>query len=252
MVIMKAVIIDDELNNIKNLSALLSEYCPVVHIVGTALTLEEGIEIIRKNDIDMLFLDIQFPNKTGFDLLNELTVYTFQIIFVTAFDNYAIRAIKYAALDYLLKPINVKELVEAVNKVEEKTKISIYENQIKNLRHYLSEKNLENANIGLPLTNGIRFVDINEIIYCHSENNYSIFNLTGNEKIIVSKGLYEYEELLPKKIFIRCHQSYLVNKTFVKSLYKEDGIYFLQLKSGVNIPVSRAKKEFVKCRLVTT
>lgn len=249
---MKAVIIDDEVNNIKNLSALLQEYCPFVNVVGTALTLEEGVEIIRKNKIDVLFLDIQFPGKTGFDLLTQLTAYTFQLIFVTAFDNYALKAIKYAALDYLLKPINVDELVEAVNKAEKKTKALIYHNEIENLQLYLKEKEIENINIGLPLTNGIRFVGINEIMYCHSENNYTIFNLIGNEKIIVSKGLYEYEELLPKKIFIRCHQSYLVNKKFVMSLFKEDGIHFLQMKSGTNIPVSRTKKEFVKYSLIAT
>lgn len=248
---MNAVIIDDESNNIKNLSALLREYCPFVTVVGTASTTDEGTKIIRENDIDILFLDIQFPNKTGFDLLNEISTYTFQVIFVTAFDNYAIKAIKYAALDYLLKPINVEELVEAVNKVEKKSKNSISESQIKNLQLYLNEKKVENSNIGLPLSNEIRFVGINEIVYCQSENNYTVFVLTGNEKIIVSKGLYEYEELLPKEIFIRCHQSYLVNKTFVKSLYKEDGVYLIKMKNGVTIPVSRAKKEFVKCRLMS-
>lgn len=248
---MNAVIIDDELNNIKNLTALLREYCPFVHVIDTALTIDEGIAIIQKNEIDLLFLDIQFPSNSGFDLLNKLPSYTFQVIFVTAFDNYAIKAIKYSALDYLLKPINVEELVEAVNKVEKKCKSSISESQIKNLQLYLSEKTVENSNIGLPLFNEIRFVGINEIVYCQSENNYTLFNLIGNEKIIVSKGLYEYEELLPQILFIRCHQSYLVNKIFVKSLYKEDGIYFIKMKNGVNIPVARAKKEFVKCRLMT-
>lgn len=248
---MKAAIIDDELNNVNNLISLLKQYCPFVNVVGTALNSDEGKKIIQNNDIDILFLDIQMPNKSGFDLLSELSSYSFQVIFVTAFDSYAIRAIKFSALDYLLKPINVNDLIASVKKAERKNKKEFSDSQIRNLLTHIGELSSERENIALPLLNEIRFIHIHEIVFCQSENNYTIFNLANGEKIVVSKGLYEYEELLPDNMFIRCHQSYIVNKHFVKSLNKEGAICYIQTTSEKNIPVSRARKDFVKQKLMS-
>lgn len=248
---MKALIIDDELNNVNNLVALLQQYCPSVDVIGTALNADEGKKIIQNNSIDILFLDIQMPNKNGFDLLGELYSYSFQVIFVTAFDSYAIRAIKFSALDYLLKPINVNELIASVKKAEGRYKKEFSDTQIRNLLTHISELNKEKENIALPLANEIRFIRIHEIVFCQSENNYTIFNLSNGEKIVVSKGLYEYEELLPENIFVRCHQSYIVNKEFIKSLNKEGAICYLQTTNEKNIPVSRSKREFVKRKLMS-
>jgi two-component system LytT family response regulator len=189
------------------------------------------------------------PQKTGFDLLNELTAYTFQIIFVTAFDQYAIKAIKFSALDYLLKPINYKELKEAVKRAEQKNNSAQFTDQIKSLLHQIND-NSSIQKIALPLANEIRFVALTDIQFCQSENNYTIFCLVSGEKIIVSKGLYEFQETLPVDVFIRCHQSYIVNKTHVKSFHFKDGIYSLEMNDKNEVPVSRAKKEFVRSSLL--
>jgi len=248
---MRAVIIDDELNNINNLRALLQQYCPSVEVIATALSSDEGKSIIQNNQVDLLFLDIQMPQKSGFDLLSELATYTFQVIFITAFDNYAIKAIKFSALDYILKPVNTKELIDAVRKAEKKLQKEYSDNRIKNLLNHLEGIKPEKENLALPLANEVRFVNISEIVFCQSENNYTLFSLADGEQILVSKGLYEYEEILPDNIFIRCHQSYIVNKDFVKSLHREGSVCYLEMKNKQSIPVSRAKKDIVRSKLVS-
>jgi two-component system LytT family response regulator len=247
---MKAIIVDDEINNITNLQKLLGKYCPAVNVVATATSADEAKKVISNNTIDLLFLDIQMPAKTGFDLLKELTSYSFQVIFVTAFDKYAIKAIKFSALDYLLKPINYKELKVAVERAESKTGQPWFNTQIESLLIELAGNNKSVQNIALPLANEIRLVPINDIIFCQSENNYTIFYL-ANEKIIVSRGLYEFQEILPEDVFIRCHQSYIINKSYVKSFHIKGSICFLEMKNKSEIPVSRSKREYVRSVLVS-
>lgn len=243
---MKVVIVDDEINNIANLKSLIKDYCPNLEILGTATDYKRAKAILTSLQIDLVFLDIKMPNKSGFDLLSELSSYNFQVIFVTAFDEFAIKAIKYSALDYLLKPINIEELVAAVNKAEQSIADKANKQQINHLVHLLREKEIEHRIIALPSINEIRFVPISEIVKCQSENNYTIFFLTDRTKIVVSKGIYEYEELLPNKTFLRCHQSFIVNKCLIKSLIKSDSIYHLKMKDDSIVPVSRSKKDLVK------
>lgn len=247
---MNAVIIDDEQNNIDNVCYLLKQYCTSVHVIGTACSADEGKEILQKENIDILFLDIQMPGKNGFELLTELASYNFQVIFVTAYDTYAVKAIKFSALDYLLKPIEVDELIAAVKKAEANYTKNYSEKQIKNLLVHLNEVSNSNSNIALPLAHELRFVKLSDIIYCQSENNYTLFFLINGEKVIVSKGLYEFESLLPENNFIRCHQSYIVNKKFIKSLHREGLLYYLETTSNQTVPVSRSKKDFVKAKLI--
>lgn len=247
---MKAIIVDDELNNITNLQKLLDKYCPTVNVVATATSADEAKTVIANNRIDILFLDIQMPQKTGFDLLKELTSYSFQVIFVTAYDQYAIKAIKFSALDYLLKPINYKELKVAVEKAEGKIGQPRINTQIESLLTQLASNNHSNQNIALPLANEIRLVPLTDIIFCQSENNYTVFHL-ADEKILVSRGLYEFQEILPENIFIRCHQSYIINKSFVKSFHLKGSICFLEMKNKSEIPVSRSKREHVRSLLVS-
>lgn len=240
----RAIIIDDEANNIKNLEQLLHLYCPEVNIIGTAFNAEEGKEIILQTSPDLVFLDIQMPGKNGFELLQSLPEYSFQVIFVTAYNNYGIQAVKFAALDYLLKPINIEELKIAVKKVVEKKEEGKQNNQLQNLMQLLKE-NQEEHRIALSSTQEIRYVKPSAIIRCESSNSYTTFYLTSGEKLLISKPIYFYEELLEGYNFIRCHQSHLVNKKFITSILKEDGGYLL-LEDNTRLPISKQKKEMIK------
>jgi two-component system, LytTR family, response regulator len=240
---MKAILIDDEKNNLDNLRQLLLAYCPSVQVVATAMNTTDGKLIIHEHKPDIVFLDIQMPKKSGFDLLRELDQYTFEVIFVTAYDQFAIQAVKFAAVDYLLKPVNIEELQAAVDRAEIRSKQKKQNQQLENLLHLLSQ-NKEEHRIALATLKETRFVNTGTIIRCESSNNYTTFFLKDGEKLIVSKPIYEFEELLSGYGFIRPHQSHLINRSYIKSLVKEDGGYLL-LENGVQIPISRAKKEDV-------
>ncbi len=242
----KAVIIDDEQNNIDNLSILLQQHCPQVDIVAVALNAILGENIILKHNPDLIFLDIQMPDKNGFELLKSLNNYSFEIIFVTAYDQYGIQAVKFSAIDYLLKPINIEELKLAVQKAIAKSALKKQNLQLENLIQLLQQKQHKAFHrIALQSAKETRFVETEKIIRCESSNNYSTFFLVNNEKIITSKPIFEYEEMLQDYGFIRCHQSHLVNKKFIKSWVKKDG-GFLLLEDQTEIPVSRQKKDYIK------
>ncbi len=246
-----AAIIDDEFNNILNLESLLSIYCPQINIIIKENNVDLAIEKLKSLDINILFLDIQMPNKNGFELLECLNNYKFEIIFVTAHENFALRAIKYSALDYILKPINIVDLQKAVEKAENK----IYNNsssQILHLMQWYKNQESDFKTIALPLENEIRYVTLSDIIKCESENSYTFFYLNDGSKLIVSKGLYEFDNILPKEIFLRCHQSFLVNKKYVKSLVRDNTMVYLKMKDGTITPVARSKKDFIKKSLSLT
>jgi two-component system, LytTR family, response regulator len=244
-----AVIIDDEQNNVDNLCLLIQQHCPQVCIVDTANGAEEGRAIILEHQPDLVFLDIQMPGKNGFDLLQSLSSYTFEIIFVTAFDQYGIQAVKFSAIDYLLKPVSEKELKTAVQKAVQKNQQKKQNLQLENLIHLLQrQQNKAEHRIALTTLGETRFVPTQQIVRCESSNNYTGFYLTEGEKLVVSKPIYEFEEILKNYGFIRCHQSHLINKVYVKSWVKEEGGYLL-LENGTQIPVSRNKRELVKTEL---
>ncbi|QES90312.1 LytR/AlgR family response regulator transcription factor [Rhizosphaericola mali] len=241
----RAVIIDDEKNNIDNLTGLLEKYSPEVDIVGTATNADDGIKIITASNPDLLFLDIQMPDKNGFDVLRTLPHHQFEIIFVTAYDHYGIQAIKFAAIDYLLKPVNPEELKLSIGKVVEKLKQKKANLQLENLLELIKYKDSKKEHkLALSTFKEIRFVYTSEILRCESSNAYTTFYLSDGKNIMVSNPIYEYEELLTEYDFIRCHQSHLVNKKFIKSLIREDGGYLL-LTDDTQIPISRSKKEIV-------
>jgi two-component system, LytTR family, response regulator len=239
-----AVIIDDEPHNIDNLKSLLHEYFKEVEISETAINAESAREIILQNKPDLVFLDIQMPDKNGFELLQSLPDYSFDVIFVTAFDNYGIQAVKFAAIDYLLKPISIEELKTAVKKVIEKKEKRNQNLQLENLIQLL-KNNQQEHRIALPSAQEIKYVNPADIIRCESNNNYTTFYFASGEKLVVSKPIYFYEELLQDYNFIRCHQSHLVNKKYIMSLVKEDGGYLL-LKDKTQLPISKQKKEIIK------
>lgn len=239
----QAVIIDDERNNIDNLEGLLQQYCPQVHIAGVAMNADEGAAIIRALSPSLVFLDIQMPGKSGFQMLQSLSIYNFEIILITAFDQYGIQAIKFSAVDYLLKPLNIEELKIAVQKAEKRINERMQNRELENLLQLLKHREQKSAHkLALPTLKETRFVHPKEILRCESSNAYTTFYLLNNEKTVVSRPIYEYEELLADFGFLRCHQSHLVNKTYIKSWVKEDGGY-LVLDNGDRVPVSRSKKD---------
>ncbi|MBF9255623.1 response regulator transcription factor [Pontibacter sp. 172403-2] len=244
-----AIIIDDEQNNIDNLFELLGKYCPEIDVLAIASSADVGIELIRQTAPELVFLDIQMPGKSGFDVLKAIDNYNFEVIFVTAYDQYGIKAIKFAAIDYILKPVDVEELQTAVKKAIIKRQEKRQNHQLENLLQLLQQRPTDTPRIALPLAKETRFVKVDEIIRCESSNNYTTFYFIGGEKVIVSKPIYEYEEILDNYHFIRCHQSHLVNKKFIKSWIKDDGD-FLLLEDKVHVPVSRQKREFVKSLLL--
>lgn len=244
-----AVIIDDEQNNIDNLTLLLRKNCSIVNVDATALNVADGQKIIIQHKPALVFLDIQMPGGSGFDLLKALPRQSFEVIFVTAYDQYAIQAIKFAAVDYLLKPINTDDLKQAVEKATERINNKKQNLQLENLVDLLQHQhNKDEHRIALPTFKEIRFIAVRNITRCESHNNYSTFFLLGGEKILVSKPIYEYEEILGSYGFIRCQQSHLVNKKFIRSWVKTDGGYLL-LEDGSQIPVSKNKKEQVRAAL---
>jgi two-component system LytT family response regulator len=240
---MNAILIDDERNNLDNLRQLLATYCPQVKVAGTAINAIEGTKAIHELQPDLVFLDIQMPGKSGFELLKELNHYDFEVIFVTAFDQFAIQAVKFAAVDYLLKPVNIDDLQAAVSRAEVRSRQRRQNLQLENLISILQHRKEEHR-IALSTLKETRFVNTSGIIRCESSNNYTIFFLETGEKLTVSKPIFEYEEILKPYGFIRPHQSHLVNRHFIKSLMKEDGGYLL-MENGSQIPISRSKKDEV-------
>jgi two-component system LytT family response regulator len=244
---MRAIIVDDEIANIENLRALLLKHCPQVAVVAAAGNNKDAAELISLHQPNLLFLDIQLKDDSGFNLLKLLTEKSFEVIFVTAFDSYGIQAIKFAALDYLLKPVDIDELVAAVAKAEEKRESKQHNRQLDFLLASIKKEEKQPLKIALPQQKEIRYVSVSDIIRCEADNVYTFFYLQNGDRILVSKSLKEYAGLLEPNGFLRAHQTHLVNITAIKSWLKEDGGTLL-LSNGDKIPVSRPNRE--KLRLV--
>ncbi len=242
----KTVIIDDEQNNVDNLSILLQKNCPQVEVLASALNADEGERIIHIHTPELIFLDIQMPEKNGFDMLTSLNMFDFEVIFVTAYDQYGIQAVKFSAIDYLLKPINIEDLKQAVQKATLKSAQKKHNLQLENLLNLIQQKQQKQFHrIALQSTKETRFVEPEKIMRCESSNNYTTFFLSNGEKIVTSKPIFEYEEMLQDYGFVRCHQTHLVNKIFIKSWIKEEGGYLL-MEDNTQVPISRQKKEGLK------
>lgn len=239
--IIKSIIIDDEVHNLENLKRLLEKNCPNVEVIAVASSAEEGIELIISLVPDLVFLDIEMPNKNGFEMLESIGNVNFEIIFVTAYNQYVLQAIKSCALDYLMKPVAISELKEAVLRVSE-----LVTHKRENQKLKVLVENLKSINqpkkIALPTAEELHFVSIDEIVRCKGENNYTMFFLTNGKSILVSRTLKEWDDLLSSHQFIRTHQSHLINTIHVKSYVKKDGGYIL-MNDGSMVSVSKHKKE---------
>lgn len=239
---MRAAIIEDNPSVKRTLIQLIKDYCPEVSIVGEAENVKEGIQLLENLKTDIVFLDVEMPDGTGFDILKNIENIDFQVIFTTSHEKYAIKAIKYSAIDFLLKPVDPEELVEAIDKAKQNTDQNYSTEKIANLLKTLESKSEEPKSIILRDKYGIQSVDLDEITHLESHGSYTKFYLTSGETLMISKGLKEYESLLPNEQFFRCHQSYLINMNYLKRYDKRDGDYLI-LKDGSKVPLASRKKE---------
>lgn len=238
-----AIIIDDERNALDVLKYQITHYCTGVQVIGESCDPNEGIKLINECCPQLVFIDIEMPNKNGFDVLNATAHNNYKVIFTTAYDQFAIKAFKYSAIDYLLKPIDIEELKAAVKRVEMHRE---------DLLSFKVEKLFENLKIEkkkkitLPHNDGYIVVDFSEIIRCESDSNYTIVYMTGNRKSVLSKTLKDVEEILQHHSFFRIHHSHLINIDHIKRLYKTDG-GSVTMVDNATLSISRSKKdEFFK------
>ncbi len=237
---MKAIIIDDEQKGREILQKLIQDYCQEIEIVALAANSSEAYELIMDHKPHVIFLDIEMPNGNGFSLLDKFETRNFQTIITTAFDDYAIKAIKHKALDYLLKPIDIDELIYAVNtakKNHEKTSSL----KVSSESTFLQKLGLT-SRLALPIKEGIFYLTVSEIIRVESDGGYSTFFSADGKKYMVSKNLKDYEDILPEKEFFRAHKSHLINIKKVKKYIKTDG-NFIEMEDGSLVEISRRKKD---------
>ena len=246
---MKTVIIDDEKPAREYLNSLIKKYFnDQINVIGEADSVSAGIEILSKLEVDLVFLDINLFDGSGFNILEEIKQINFQVIFITAYNDYAIRAFRVNALDYILKPINIDDLRSAIQKAKQ----NFNEGQNKTIIEALVNLQLEQKNrrIAIHENDGIRFVNISQIVRCKSDNNYTEIYLADGEKIISSKTLKDYCMMLEDQGFFRIHQSHLVRLSYIKKILKRDGVQ-VELENGDILDVSRRKKEALSQKLLS-
>jgi two-component system, LytTR family, response regulator len=221
-----AYLVDDEINNIENLKFLLQNDCTGIEVVGHAHNGIDAREWLTRNTVDVVFLDISMPKETGLEMLQNIAVQNFNVVFVTAHNEYAIQAIKASAIDYLLKPVSIVELQNTVNKLHQKFNNSTILNQNKELVNNLIKNytpGIAPNKIALPQLGGISFLDINEIIALQADSNYTIIHKKEMQKAVVSKSLKDFEDILDDNQFIRIHKSYMVNINYIVEYSTIDG-----------------------------
>lgn len=239
-----AVIVEDEPGNVRILYKLLQTYCPQVKLCGHAGSVDLAFELVKEVKPELIFLDIEMPGGNAFNLLDRLKPLTFEVIFVSAYDNYTLKAIKYSALDYILKPVNIEELISAVNKVVEKMNSQQMQQRIESLFNNLNTSKKSLQSLAVPANFGYEFIVVNSIIRCEANGKYTYFYMNDGRKIISVKNLKEYEDLLSAEVFFRIHNSHLINVNFIKRYHKSKGI--IEMDDGVKIPLAaRRKKEFL-------
>lgn len=236
-----AIIIDDQQQCIDDLSLLLKNYCPEVTLAATAQSGKEGINILKKNKPQLVFLDVEMGDMSGFEMLQQIHETDFHIVFTTAFDKYAIQAIRFNALDYLLKPVRKAELTEAVARAAQ-TPSPLTLQQIKNLKDTTQSIQVPQNKIALTTSEGLEYVKLEEIIYCLAEGSYTTVFLNTNSQLLVSKSIGKLDEIIDGNGFYRIHNSSLVNLSHVKKFVKTDGGYVV-MSNGDTVTVARNRKE---------
>ncbi|GGA98043.1 LytR/AlgR family response regulator transcription factor [Puia dinghuensis] len=235
------VLIDDEPKNTKILKSMIAEFCPNTKFVGAAPGVADGEVMIRREQPDLVFLDIQLSHENAFDLLDRLLPVTFEVIFVTAYNEYAVKAFRYSALDYLLKPVNIQELCAAVARVDEKMRLRSTNQQLHNLLSNLRSPEVTTHKLAIPNAESLTFISVSDIVRCEASGGYTTFFLTNGEKMLSTKTIKEYEDVLPPDIFLRIHSKHIVNILHVKKYHRGRGGY-VEMDGRYTIEVSARRK----------
>ena len=245
----KAILVDDEPRGLSSLQKLLQFNCPVVEVIetcGNAADAKEKIELLKPQ---LVFLDIAMPEKNAFDLLSEISTIDFEIIFVTAHDNYMVQAFRFTAVDYLLKPIDDELLAEAVNRAQKRIEEKTGGHQLEIFLHNMRQKGVyQKMKLCIPSLKGFQVINVEEIIYCEASSNYTNFHFTNRPVICASRPIHEYEELLADCNFVRVHKSFVVNLEHVKEYLRGEGGSVI-LSNNHEVEVSRRKKDFLMTKM---
>jgi two-component system, LytTR family, response regulator len=245
---LNALIIDDERNNREALELLLKEYCPEIKVCGSAASAHEGREFLKTHEIDFIFLDISMPREDGFAFLRSIPKNDYGIIFVTAYEEYALRALKASAIDYLLKPVNSIELAEAVTKAIQSHELriiqsgtrNVYRESLDNLNDTIHSENKLISKITVAEQFGFRIINVCDLMYLQADSNYTILHLSGLEKIVATKSLGDFEKIIEHPAFFRIHKSTIINMNFLRGYSSYQG-NFAELMDGTRLSISRRK-----------
>ena len=238
----KCVLIDDEKNALEMMEWLLRTYCPEVEIAAMCNSAEQGIQAIHLHQPDVVFLDIEMPRMNGFDMLEQFDKLFFDVVFCTAYDQFAIKAFKYAALNYLLKPVDPEDLRTTINRIKERKSVPVKEQFNLLLQNIRETVKSTPQRIALTTGDGLIFVPTADIIFCEADSNYTHVILAGGKKIVVSKVLKEIDEALSGPDFYRVHSSFLININRIKKFVRGDGGYIV-MDNDAQITISRSRKE---------
>jgi two-component system, LytTR family, response regulator len=238
---LKCIVIDDEFKSRESLKALIEKFCENITVSAVCQNGEEAMAAIEEVRPDIIFLDIQLQRETGFDILERLSKIEFEIIFTTAYSEFAIKAFKFSAIDYLLKPIDINDLKAAIEKARKRIVGNIAE-RIAQLGENLKTQNFKNSRLALPSSDGLVFINVDEIVYCEATGNYTNIYLSDDRKFLVSRTLKEYEDLLEDQDFFRIHNSFLINLQCLKKYIRGEGGQVV-LANDKTLDVSKAKKK---------
>lgn len=243
---MRVAIVDDEVHCVEGMVLHIKSKFPEAEIVFKGTRPQDALLTIPKVKPDLVFLDVEMPGMNGFELLDQLSSENFDVIFTTAYSQYAAQAFKAKAVNYLLKPIDETEFETAVLqwKKEREMKNNLPSEKMNELLDHMKREGILKNKIAVPVTEGFEFIETNEILYCQSQNNYTLLFTVDNRKLVLSKTLKDFEKLLDKYFFIRIHKSFLINPNYMKKYYRNDGGY-LVMQDGKSIPVSKSKKDLI-------
>lgn len=238
----RCVLVDDEADSLEVIAMLLKTYCPAVKIEAACNSAEKGIAAIEQYRPDVVFLDIEMPNMNGFDMLEKFDELFFDVVFITAYHQFAIKAFRYSALNYLLKPVDPDDLLETIRRIEKNKTVPLKEQMELLMQTVASPAAQTIARIALTTSYGMLFVETKDIVYCESDNNYTSVKMKGGKKILVSKTLKEIDDTLSGTDFYRIHNSYLVNLGHIQKFVRGDGGYVVMDDETI-VTISRTKKQ---------